>query len=226
MVGLFLLLMRDRMRIHKYIEELNCAVLSRLRASAGSRCLTFPSLACANRFLKYLASETNAHTSQSTEFGLAGDLPETIDASKAIWAPFVAVIYSGDEDNHGFHFWRQGGDGITSRHACYALSLFDHLVPTKNTEPSATLDSEVDLPDRRGSAFGENEKRALRSSIATLASSEKGGRIAAEDVLLYPCGMNAIYSVSRALRRMSKDDCDAVAIYGCVRRSSAAAQTD
>jgi cystathionine gamma-synthase len=141
-------------------------------------------------------------------------LPEGLSPQEAKWAHFDIVIYPSDMQSEAMAFWRQSGDGISSRHAEYALSMINQLRPADDNCRTLCLDTVCQPCKAPRLQSGEKEKGFIRSLIAQLASSEKGGSLTAHDVFLFPKGLSAIYAVSRALRAMSLCGQDSIVVYG------------
>lgn len=109
-------------------------------------------------------------------------------------------------------YWRDTGSGISSRHAEYLLKLFDKL-----ESKSANSDYFTSSREEPGTEIehpkwihklpsGQAEKQAVKELIAHLSTSESNnddGSAAVSprpaDVFLFPNGMSAIYTLSRAL---------------------------
>ena len=200
---------------HKSVEELNKAVLVRVRAPDYMRCAIFPSQAGMRRCSRHLQKNTDiAHPLQEISFTFRPHIcPET-----AIWARFSAVLYPEEYTKHVREVWASKGDGISSRHAEYCLKRFSlmdshSLFPALQT--SATGDVAGELPPQPWSQSHTNTTAALRARVANLVNSDKPGQEAVKvhDVFLYPKGMCAIGTVARALAPISVMTSEAV-VYG------------
>ncbi|KAB8227113.1 cystathionine beta-lyase [Aspergillus alliaceus] len=204
-----------RFYIHKIIQRLSQEVLSRLKV-ADANCMIFPSVASAGRCAGFLDQKTSPSNLRTVSFHAPELRPDGLSVEQAKWAHFEAVIYPSDLQPEAMAFWRQSGDGISSRHAEYALSLIDYLEVMENGTPNHDLclisDSQACAAPELKS--GAEEKRSIRSFIAELATSDEGGQLTAHDVFLFPKGLSAIYAVSRALRFLSLGGQDSIVVYG------------
>lgn len=182
--------------------------------------MIFPTASGATRCLAELgAGIPDDSVLEIARFALPS-LPQTSGSDDAYWTTFYVVLYPTSLSRNAAAFWRDTGDGITSRHAEYCYARLDYLESDSinislRTQPpkSNNIAAEPSLTFVK-SAFAE--KRAIESFIATLATSEQAGQLSVSfrDVFLYSKGMSAISAVARALASLS-DKSDAVA-YGFI----------
>ena len=212
--------------IHPFVQALNRAVLVRLQIKGDETgCTTFPVAGSANRCLAALKAH---HHGGSVLEIVRFSLPTLLQGSgfpEAQWESFYAVVHPATLGQKAFEYWRDTGDGISSRHAEYCHARLDYLGSTSSndalrTQPlkSYLIDAEASPAPVKSSAV---EKLAVQSFIARLATSEKPGQqlVSVNDVFLYPGGMAAIHAVSRALASLSDHQSEVVG-YGRVLRSS------
>ncbi|KAE8147519.1 cystathionine beta-lyase [Aspergillus avenaceus] len=203
-----------RFYIHKTIQRLGQKVLLQLNIS-NANCMIFPSSGSASRCIEYLYGKTTPENLRTVSFSISEPSPEGLSPEEAKWACFEAVIYPNDLQPEAMAFWRQSGDGISSRHAEYVLSLTHQLKPRENGCLISYVDSVHQAAYQSPRLVsGEKEKMFIRSFIADLATSKEGGSLTAHDVFLFPKGLSAIYAVSRVLRSMALCGQDSIVVYG------------
>ncbi|KAH8820209.1 cystathionine beta-lyase [Xylogone sp. PMI_703] len=175
-----------RFFINATVRRLNDAVLWRLKAPSpdmiGS--MIFVSPESAARCVESLSSKaTNGPDIEVVRFFLPNN--SEISLKDAFWASFSIVLYPAALSKEANAYWRDTGDGISTRHAEFCLEVLDYL-------QSEIIQS---LPS------GVAERHALQESIACLVTSEQPGqkKVNPEDVFIYPRGMSAIYATARAL---------------------------
>lgn len=180
--------------------------------------MIFPTKGGAARCLAELkASVPGDSVLETARFALPS-LPQTSGSDDAYWTTFYVVLYPTSQSRDAAAFWRDTGDGITSRHAEYCHARLDYLESDSINISLRTQPLKPNMMAARPSltsiksAFAE--KRAIESFIAQLATSEQAGQpsVSFRDVFLYSKGMSAISAVARALASLS-DKSDAVA-YG------------
>ncbi|KAJ5763919.1 cystathionine beta-lyase [Penicillium manginii] len=130
------------------------------------------------------------------------------------WASFEAVIYPPDIHSEFLAFWRESGEGISSRHAEYVLSLLEQMTYREKGKDSPSPASVSFLPGAAKLECGEEAKRHIRSFIAELMTNEKSPNVMSHDVFLFPSGISAIYAVSRALKTTNLNRSQSVVVYG------------
>ncbi|KAJ6145020.1 hypothetical protein N7470_008915 [Penicillium chermesinum] len=115
------------------------------------------------------------------------------------WATFYAVVYHTDLAPIAMSFWRETGDGITSRHAEYALGMFQFL--KSQSDSKAHLDELQNASSLPPPSTTAAEITSIKSLIATSAASDSPGHapIRLDDVFLYSKGLAGIYAVARSL---------------------------
>ena len=145
----------------------------------------------------------------TTRFALPS-LPQTSGSDDSYWTAFYVVLYSTSLSQDAAAFWRDTGDGITSRHAEYCHARLDYLESDSvnaslRTQPLKSIMAAGPSLAPVKSAFAE--KRAIESFIAKLATSEQAGQplVGFRDVFLYSKGMSAISAVARALASFSEN---------------------
>lgn len=207
-----------RLYINKIIQKLGEAVVCRFNLS-DIACLIFPSSGGSSRCVDFLHRKQSDATIQTATFHFPQPLPPSWTAAEAGWAEFYAVLFPKDILKEALAFWRQTGDGISSRHAQLCFQLLDHLessssifgLRTAPTQPNTN----VPLSLRPESA--ESERQFVRSFIAELATSENEQKLATKDVFLYQKGLSGIYAVSRALIKIAaSSERPRAVIYGYV----------
>lgn len=120
--------------------------------------------------------------------------------------------------------WRETGDGITSRHAGYALGWFQFLGSwclndSFCTKPNLTQDRALgkDLPSLLPAATTAKEvPAAIKALLATSAVSDVPGQalVRPRDIFLYPKGLCGINAFARCLVPVSLEAESQVVIYG------------
>lgn len=184
------------------VRQLNKAILTRLGLSKDSKitCMVFVSAQAAKRCMDLLSkSVTDGSKALCVHFSQPEE--KTIDG---FWALFYVVIYSTHHSTIASRYWRDSGDGISTRHAEFCLLWFEYLESKSSnrdfcTPPIKQLDSKSKLMRLGTSGFAE--ETAIKQDIANLAQSEQLGHgpAATSDIFLYPGGMSAISAVARAL---------------------------
>lgn len=184
------------------VRQLNKAIHTRLGLSKDSKitCMVFVSAQAAKRCMDLLSkSVTDGSKALCVHFSQPEE--KTIDG---FWALFYVVIYSTHHSTIASRYWRDSGDGISTRHAEFCLLWFEYLESKSSnrdfcTPPIKQLDSKSKLMRLGTSGFAE--ETAIKQDIANLAQSEQLGHgpAATSDIFLYPGGMSAISAVARAL---------------------------
>ncbi|KAF3387527.1 hypothetical protein F1880_001518 [Penicillium rolfsii] len=136
----------------------------------------------------------------------------------AKWAAFSVVLFHESHEEVAFEFWEWFGDGISSRHAEFCVSLFSFLNSDsdrseyQNLGPASYHPSAMTTPEWFES-YAQNKigiKSRLTSSARSADSALKA--VCNDDVFLYATGMVAISAIARALARTSEDS--AAMVYG------------
>lgn len=185
------------------------------------KCSVFPSAASAERCQRFLKRTFPETETIIVTASCPGETPSQFPLEYSRWLEFSAVIYPERMSKAALSFWRETGDGISSRQAefChnYLQSLSLHMTSAKNivsrTLPHGTCLSSLSglpSPDYQNAS---TEKLALATFIAKLATSDQGPPLAPKDIFLYQKGLSAIFSVGRALK-MGLDSDAAAVIYG------------
>ncbi|RFU29334.1 hypothetical protein B7463_g7019, partial [Scytalidium lignicola] len=199
-----------RFFINTKIRQLSDAVLHRLNVTMPKEInsMVFVSEASAVRFVETLSMQNtdDPHVELIKFF-----LPKKsgLPLADAYWAAFNVVLYPTGLAKEAAAYWRDTGDGISTRHAEFCLDRLDYLQsestnPTFCTPPIRFTIAETRLATPCSS--GVAERRVLQEFIADLTSSEQPGqrKVNPESVFLYPRGMSAIYSVMRALASIGR----------------------
>lgn len=182
---------------------MNRIVLTRLNLSesGGMTSAVFVSAQSATR----CAADLNKVTSSCIEFSIVHFFQAGEASTETQWAQFYAVIYPVDLFDVVFSYWRDSGDGISTRHANFCLRRFNYLQSKSTNHAFCTLPTDpIEMLNEHTmglSTSGIIERDFIRSNIARLVQSEKPGqrRVSLEDIFLHPGGMAAINSVARAL---------------------------
>ncbi|KAG4431945.1 hypothetical protein IFR05_012564 [Cadophora sp. M221] len=211
-----------RFFIAKPIQSLITCIARRLQIENDEiSCMVFPS----PRMARFCATVLRASRPEAVIDTVRFYLPRepNNDNGENDWTDFTAVLFPAELNKESMMVWMDTGAGITTRHAEYCLKTFDFLaseslVPAYQTPPPSTPTSGYQtLNEWRQSAH--RDMNDLRARIAELVTSEKLGlkRVEAEDVLIFPTGMNAIFSAFEALATLAPNS-DIVA-YGSVLRN-------
>ncbi|EFZ03959.1 cystathionine gamma-synthase [Metarhizium robertsii ARSEF 23] len=134
------------------------------------------------------------------------------------WTDFSVVVFPTDLAKESMLAWMDTGAGITTRHAQFCLESLDFLA-SDSTCPSfqtlAPLQRHRESPTLNPWRLSApDDLLQVRAYIAHLITSERPElkRVSAEDVLLFPTGIHAIFSASEALAALAPNS-DVVA-YG------------
>ncbi|KAJ9303271.1 hypothetical protein DTO271G3_645 [Paecilomyces variotii] len=206
-----------RLYINDIIQKLSSMVLQRLHFPSGTAgCMLFPSIPAARRLIASLTAKgTKECISPYIEFSVPESLTGILNDHESRWATFYAVVYHPNMVPEALSFWRETGDGITSRHAQFIIAQFQYLeskctASTLCTSPSPSpignLCDDHEIPGRASlslpaPAITKAEVAAIKSLLidsATLDTPNKAG-MSLEDVFLYPKGLCGIYAVARSL---------------------------
>ncbi|GAP90071.1 putative cystathionine gamma-synthase [Rosellinia necatrix] len=201
-----------RLFINSIIQELSSRVLERLQPpDAEMGCMIMASMPAALRLTKSLeAKKADGFVSPCIHFGVPPTAAvDAQDKENSRWAAFHVVLYSSKLTPEAMSFWRETGDGISSRHAEYALRWFPVLEsqcadisfctkPTMGPNEARVEDLSPPLPPAATTAA---QIAAMKSLLATSAASDDPGQasICPQDIFLYPKGLSGIYAVARSL---------------------------
>ncbi|KAJ5642244.1 pyridoxal phosphate-dependent transferase [Penicillium lividum] len=197
-----------RFYIHGSVKRLGQLVLNRLHIHAHQEmnCLMFPSDAGARRCAAGLKEMDHDAQVEIAQFSLPQEEQGLEDMP---WLGFHAVIFPKSLDGEALVQWRDAGTGVCSRHAEYCIQNFDYLRsesinPAWYTKAENSFGSQQPRPVITS---GEEEKMAVRQLISKLAASDLPGQkaLSHKDVYLFPNGMNAIGTASRALASLEPD---------------------
>lgn len=196
------------------MKKLHDAVLARFKYPAQTVCRAFPSREAAERFVARLQKEDSTAPAHLARF----QLPHEANPEMAKWAAFSVVLFQESHEEVAFEFWEWFGDGISSRHAEFCVSLFSFMnsdsdrseyqtVGPASHDPGAmTIPGWID--------FSTQDKMDIKSRLASSATSADPALKPArgDDVFLFATGMAAISAIARALARTSEDS--AAVVYG------------
>ena len=195
-----------RFFINAQLRSLGEAVLKRLKIEQTEEISTliFVSAASAARYVTSLRSK-NPGASPIEAVRLFLPKESKTPSLDARWAAFSVVLYPSDLLKEAMSYWRDTGDGISTRQAEFCLSRLDYLQSDSATSsfctppPKSNINDNKQLP--RLETSGDSEKQALKELIAKLTASEEAAQkpVTSENVFLYPRGMSAINAASRAL---------------------------
>ena len=138
----------------------------------------------------------------------SGEEKEENSADNSRWATFYAVLYHTHLALEAMSFWRETGDGISSRHAEFALGRFQFLKSqcvdsSFCTKPNLNQNKALGggLPSLPSAATTAAEVAAIKSLLAKSAASDIPGRalVRPQDIFLYQKGLCGIYAVARSL---------------------------
>ncbi|KAM5343990.1 hypothetical protein ACJ41O_012527 [Fusarium nematophilum] len=105
--------------------------------------------------------------------------------------------------------WMDTGAGMSTRHAGLCLDSFDFLASDSPFPSFRTLAARkmvsASLESSEWLQHAPSDLQDLQARVAQLTTSEKSGLkpVKAEDVLIFPTGMNAIFTASEALAALS-----------------------
>lgn len=139
------------------------------------------------------------------------------DERTARYLEFSIVLFPTTLTKQAMGFWMDSGAGMTTRHAEFCLAHVDYLV-SDSSDPAFKTPAPAKFPDdlvpETRFQHGLGDMRDVQSRIAQLTTSERGELqpVKAEDVLVFPTGMNAIFTASEALAALSPQS--AVVAYG------------
>jgi cystathionine gamma-synthase len=202
----------NRLFINHIVQKLNARVLA-LYDYHGHACLSFPTAKSAERCFQYLQREWPSEHLRIVSFALAGkSLFNGWSLQDRKWAHFYAVVYPQQLSDGALAFWRQSGDGISSRQAELCLQTID-FSKSESFSPLKSIPQMPGLCPLPGS--DAKEQMEIRSFIAKIAAPDGSPPILVEDVFLFPKGLAAIYAVSRALKATNLgSEPETVVIYG------------
>ncbi|KAL4878096.1 putative cystathionine gamma-synthase [Aspergillus karnatakaensis] len=209
-----------RMGVNTIVQNLATAVLDRCISPATDRpateCMLFPSRDAARRCVAYLQEHHEGEVQTDIiylVYSPKGGVLRTANATRGSppWAQFHAVIYDTEAQEQANHFWSIFGDGLSTRHAEFLLTLWPDMswircdARAKCNAPSAfTVAKNVTngCPTARIlDCEDQTAKAEIRNRITRLVASENPNisRPSTSDVFLYAKGMCAIAAVARAL---------------------------
>ncbi|RFN43580.1 cys/met metabolism, pyridoxal phosphate-dependent enzyme [Fusarium flagelliforme] len=204
-----------RFFISKPLRSLIIRVKERLCISDGDTLgLVFPSAWLADLCVRTLRlSNPDTHqTMRCVRF-----IPPNLHGSEAGdgYLSFSVVLFPVSLKKPAMGVWMDTGAGMTTRHAEYCLEHFESLV-LDNSVPAPGNDTGLGSvsPDTTWSEYAPGDLRDLSTRIALLTTSEMKDLkpVTADDVFVFPTGMNAIFTASEALAALCPET--AVVAYG------------
>ncbi|KAF4971966.1 hypothetical protein FZEAL_9704 [Fusarium zealandicum] len=200
-----------RFFIGKPLRALITRVRERLQISEDAiSCMVFPSSQMADycmRMLKVLCPQPIPEL-HSARFFLPHDPKPNDGASKRIG--FSVVLSPTDVKKQAMGVWMDTGAGMSTRHAELCVKMVDFLASDSSSSSLQTpaplkYPGNITLDSLFSDAPGDLHD--LQARVAQLTTSERRGLrpVKAEDVLICPTGMNAIFVASEALAMMSPD---------------------
>lgn len=145
-------------------------------------------------------------------------LPREAGPEMSKWAAFSVVLFHESHEEVAFEFWEWFGDGISSRHAEFCVSLFSFMISDSDSSEYQTVGpasydlSAMTIP---GWIYSyTQDKMDIKSRLASSAKSADPALKSAgnDDVFLYATGMAAISAIARALAQASEDS--SAVVYG------------
>ncbi|KAF5706283.1 cystathionine gamma-synthase [Fusarium mundagurra] len=181
------------------IRSLVERVRQRLRFSSDDLdCYIFPSSEDASDY----AAQLRANGVEAHHIRFCSPVPGPVTST--LYLAFSALLVPLGSRAHVRGIWVNLGTGITTRHAEYCLDHFDELVSISSLPRYYTLAERVPSHDPYSEEWiqrGASDLADLKAFIARLATSEAPDMkpVKAEDVFIFPNGMNAIYNASEAI---------------------------
>ncbi|KAM5364357.1 hypothetical protein ACJZ2D_011554 [Fusarium nematophilum] len=124
-------------------------------------------------------------------------------------AGFSVVVFPTSLAKSAMGVWMDTGAGMSTRHAGLCLDSFDFLASDSPFPSFRTLAARkmvsASLESSEWLQHAPSDLQDLQARVAQLTTSEKSGLkpVKAEDVLIFPTGMNAIFTASEALAALS-----------------------
>jgi cystathionine gamma-synthase len=127
------------------------------------------------------------------------------------------VLFPTTLKKQAMGIWMDTGAGMSTRHAEFCLGHVDYLASDSSTpafKTPAPAKYSYDLTAAKWFQHGPGDMQDVQMRVAQLATSEIKDLkpVRAEDVLVFPTGMNAIFTASEALAALSPQS--AVVAYG------------
>lgn len=171
--------------------------------------MVFPSMRVADRCaaeLKQSGPEGSSFV-QTVRFFLP--LESIFVSGEEKWANFSLVVFPTEQWKQAMSVWRDTGAGISTRHADLCMENLNYL-----DSDSSWTSFQTPAPlkrDRRDSthvewlAPAQENFHQVQARVAELVTSENTNLkpVTAEDVFLFPTGMNAIFAASEALASLA-----------------------
>ena len=206
--------------INTPLKQLTQRIFDRLQiANANTECLLFPTLTVAQRFVADLQNRLpegpSGASANPDDIVIITFSTDTDPGNAALsWATFHAVIFPQELLDHATAFWRDTGDGMSTRHALYCMDLLPCLT-SRSSCPGYCTPGAKETPFPLLSRKSLDESSLLvRARLANMAASDQPSQppVASSDVFLFPTGMSAIYCLAETLATISKQG--TVAAYG------------
>ncbi|OKL58007.1 hypothetical protein UA08_06693 [Talaromyces atroroseus] len=184
-----------RFFVNRPIRELADAALERLNLTKDTDIayLLFPTEAIAQDCAWHIAKDH-----QSVAIDIVLDL-----------ASFAMAIFPKEAKGSAMMFWINAGGGLTTRHAMFSKDYLCYLEGEYSNKKShiqspKPIDSALSMPSWINGIASTSVN--VKSTIAKLSTPEDAAQppVTADDVILYPTGMNAIYNASEALASLAK----------------------
>lgn len=196
------------------MRELHDAVLTRFEHPVQTVCRAFPSPEATERFISRLQREDPTVSVQTARF----HLPHEAAPEIAKWAAFSVVLFHESHEEVAFEFWEWFGDGISSKHAEFCVSLFSFMNSNSDQSEYRTVGpashdlNVMTLPEWIDSST--KDKMDIKSRLASSSTSADPvlKPIENDDVFLYATGMAAISAIAHSLARTSSDS--GAVVYG------------
>ncbi|KPM41498.1 hypothetical protein AK830_g5104 [Neonectria ditissima] len=194
-----------RFFISKPLRSLILRARERLQISDEDiSCLVFPSARMGDYCVAALESQSSDVVPElsTVRFFLPDQSGSESVLGESHYLAFSLVLFPTTLKKQAMSVWMDTGAGMSTRHAEFCCDHFDFLasvssIPSFRTSASATG---LDLLTKERSQLGSKDLQDLQTRIAQLTASErKDLKPLTEDVLVFPTGMNAIFTASEAL---------------------------
>ncbi|KAK4139904.1 pyridoxal phosphate-dependent transferase [Dichotomopilus funicola] len=199
------------------LRSLTLRIRERLKISGDEiSCLVFPSARRARHCVASLESSSPDPVPELHDVRFF--LPDVADSSEEAnpYLTFSVVMLPTTLKKQAMGVWMDTGAGISTRHAEFCLEHIDYLASDSSTpafKTPAPAKRPRDLAASRLFQGGPGDMRDVQTRVAQLATSARDLKpVRAEDVLVFPTGMNAIFNTCEALAALSPES--AVVAYG------------
>ncbi|QGA16782.1 hypothetical protein EYB26_004452 [Talaromyces marneffei] len=195
-----------RFFVNRPIRELADLALQRLNIAKDTdiSCLLFPTVAAAQSCVRHIAKDHGSLTVDIAHFRKPDDIFTTETGRVLDLASFAMAIFPKEAKGSAMMFWVNVGGGLTTRHAMFSKGYIYYLeAEHSNKKSNPQPPKSIDLPLSTVSWMNSTASTSMcvKSRIAKLSTPENATlpQVTADDVTLYPTGMNAIYHASEAL---------------------------